>query len=224
MASGLERVFEMAPAFRAESHDTTRHLNEYLSVDVEMSFADEGDAMDVLADAIKAGIERASSSPAYKGPAPPEGIERITYDDALGIIAEGGIEVPWGSDIDAEALRILAAAKPGFYFIVRWPLKTKPFYVQPDGEYGLGFDLMMGYLEIASGAQRVHDHSLLIERIRALGLDPAGFEFYLKAFRYGIPPHAGWGMGLDRLVQVLVGADNVRECVLFPRDMKRLVP
>lgn len=224
MASGLDRVFEIAPAFRAESHDTTRHLNEYLSVDAEIAFATDDDAMDVLADAVVGGIERASTIPGAQSIDPPDRIDRITYDEALDIISGRGIDIPWGEDIDAEGLRSLAEEMPAFYFIVRWPLSTKPFYVQPDGDCGLGFDLMCGHIEIASGARRIHDHDLLVERIAAQGLDPEAFGFYLKAFRYGMPPHAGWGLGLDRLVQVVTRADNIRECVLFPRDMKRLVP
>jgi len=224
MASGLDRVFEFGPAFRAETHDTTRHINEFLSVDVEMSFATDSDAMDVLEAALVAGIDSANTVDPDRQIEAPGAFERITYDSAVEVIADGGMEVPWGEDLGSDALRILADTYPGYYFIVNWPLESKPFYVQPDGKYGLGFDLMKGHTELASGAQRVHDHDLLVERLVALGLDPDGFGFYLKAFRYGMPPHAGWGLGLERVIQVLVGAENVREAILFPRDMKRLEP
>jgi len=224
MASGLDRVFEFGPAFRAETHDTTRHINEFLSVDVELSFATDSDAMDVLEAALVAGIGSANTVDPDRQIEAPGTFERITYDRAIEVIADGGMEVPWGEDLGSDALRILADTYPGYYFIVNWPLESKPFYVQPDGKYGLGFDLMKGHIELASGAQRVHDHDLLVERLVALGLDPEGFGFYLKAFRYGMPPHAGWGLGLERVIQVLVGAENVREGILFPRDMKRLEP
>jgi len=224
MASGLDRVFEFGPAFRAESHDTTRHINEFLSVDVEMAFATGSDAMDVLETAVVGGIRSANAVDPERQIEAPGTFERITYDHAIEVIAEGGMEVPWGEDLGADALRVLAERYPGYYFIVNWPLESKPFYVQPDGKYGLGFDLMKGHMELASGAQRVHDHDLLVERLKTLDLDPEGFEFYLKAFRYGMPPHAGWGLGLERVIQALVGAENVREAILFPRDMKRLEP
>ncbi len=224
MASGLDRVFEFGPAFRAESHDTTRHINEFLSVDVELAFATDSDAMDVVEAALVRAIESANTVDPERQIEVPGTFERITYDHALEVIAEGGMEVPWGEDLGSDALRILAERYPGYYFIDRWPLEAKPFYVQPDGKYGLGFDLMKGHIELASGAQRVHDHDLLVERLKALDLDPEGFGFYLKAFRYGMPPHAGWGLGLERVVQVLIGAENVRESILFPRDMKRLEP
>jgi aspartyl-tRNA synthetase len=224
MASGLDRVFEFGPAFRAETHDTTRHINEFLSVDVEMAFANDSDAMDVAEAAIVGGIRSANTVDPERQIELPGKFGRITYDHAVEVIADGGTEVPWGEDLGSDALRVLAEEYPGYYFIVNWPLESKPFYVQPDGKYGLGFDLMMGHIELASGAQRVHDHDLLVERLEALGLDPEGFEFYLKAFRYGMPPHAGWGLGLERMIQVLVGAENVREAILFPRDMKRLEP
>ena len=224
MASGLDRVFEFGPAFRAEAHDTTRHINEFLSVDVELSFATDSDAMDVLEAALVRGIGYANTVDPDRQIEAPGTFERITYDHAVEVIADGGMEVPWGEDLGSDALRVLADTYPGYYFIVNWPLECKPFYVQPDGRYGLGFDLMKGHIELASGAQRVHDHDLLVERLKALGLDPEGFGFYLKAFRYGMPPHAGWGLGLERVIQVLVGAENVREGILFPRDMKRLEP
>ena len=115
----------------------------------------------------------------------------------------------------------------GFYFLTRWPSEIKPFYVMPvEGEeqYSHAFDLMYNNLELSSGATRVHQYDLLVKQIEERGLNPAGFGSYLKSFEYGMPPHAGWGVGADRLTMVLTGAENIRECVLFPRDRHRLTP
>jgi aspartyl-tRNA synthetase len=115
----------------------------------------------------------------------------------------------------------------GHYFIVDWPSQIRPYYAMPcenDPSICKAFDLMHPRMELSSGAQRVHQHDLLVQQIKKKGLDPGSFEFYLRPFRYGMPPHAGWGLGADRLVMTMLGLSNVREAVLFPRDMHRLVP
>jgi aspartyl-tRNA synthetase len=126
-----------------------------------------------------------------------------------------------------EANRLIAEKHGGFYFITKWPSEGKPFYALPyedRPEICRAFDLNHAEKEVCSGAQRVHDPELLKGRIAAQGLDPDGFTFYLDAFRYGMPPHAGWGLGAERLLMVLTQTPNVRETVLFPRDKHRLVP
>jgi aspartyl-tRNA synthetase len=132
----------------------------------------------------------------------------------------------WGEDLSMEATRAIAEQMNGFYFITKWPLSLKPFYIQPDDDpkYSKGFDFMYNEIEMTSGGQRVHDVNLLKERLKEQGLDPDGFNHYLNPFRYGMPPHAGWGMGLQRLMVPLAGIPNVRLATTFPRDMKRLVP
>jgi len=130
----------------------------------------------------------------------------------------------WGEDFSSEALKALGSELQEFYFITRWPLEIKPFYVMPDGRYSRAFDLMYGEREITSGAQRNHVYESLVEVMRSKGLNPENFEYYLKAFRYGMPPHAGWGLGLERLTMIITGVNNIRECVIFPRDRTRLVP
>jgi len=231
MAAGLDRVFEVAPAFRAEEHNTTKHLNEFISIDIEMSFANEEDAMQMLeksvANAIGKAIEKNAEDMGVLGiewNVPKLPFKRITYDEALEIVRDKGIEMEWGEDFSADALKALGSELQEFYFITRWPMKIKPFYVLPDGEYSHAFDLMYGEREITSGAQRNHIYDSLVEVMRSKGLNPENFEYYLRAFRYGMPPHAGWGLGLERLTMIVTGVKNIRECVIFPRDRTRLVP
>ncbi len=231
MAAGLDRVLEVAPAFRAEEHNTTRHLNEFISIDIEMSFADEEDAMHMLEGSIVNAIKKLKEERKeemeilginWEVPSLP--FKRITYDDALEIVRKKGINMEWGEDFSTEALKALGSEFPEFYFITRWPMEIKPFYVLPDGKYSHAFDLMYGEKEITSGAQRNHVYESLVEVMHSKGLNPENFEYYLRAFRYGMPPHAGWGLGLERLVMIITGVKNIRECVIFPRDRTRLVP
>ncbi len=231
MAAGLDRVLEVAPAFRAEEHNTTRHLNEFISIDIEMSFADEEDAMHMLEGSIVNAIKKLKEERKeemeilginWEVPSLP--FKRITYDDALEIVRKKGINMEWGEDFSTEALKALGSELPEFYFITRWPMEIKPFYVLPDGKYSHAFDLMYGEKEITSGAQRNHVYESLVEVMHSKGLNPENFEYYLRAFRYGMPPHAGWGLGLERLVMIITGVKNIRECVIFPRDRTRLVP
>jgi aspartyl-tRNA synthetase len=234
MATGFDRVYEIGPAFRAEEHDTTRHLNEFTSIDIEMAFSDEEDAMGVLERCVYNAILRTreynENEMRLLGadmdiPALP--LQRITYTECLDLIKEGGFEMEWGEDFPMEAMKILGEKVPDFFFITKWPTKSKPFYTQPfedEPELCRGFDLQYKEKEITSGAQRVHDVELLKKRLEEQGLNPSDFTFYLDAFEYGMPPHAGWGLGAERLTMILTGMQNIRECVLFPRDRKRLVP
>ena len=241
MSGGLDRVYEIGPAFRAEEHNTPRHLNEFISIDIEMSFADDEAVMEVMervvAETIDALKRDRADELACLGHELPDielPLPRLTYDECVELTKANGVDLEWGEDLSMEATRAIAKTQTGFYFITRWPLKLKPFYIQPapddegnvnsEARDSLGFDFMYREVEMTSGGQRVHDPSLLETRIAAQGLDPADFEHYLAPFRFGMPPHAGWGLGLDRLTMVLTGADNVRECVLFPRDRHRVVP
>ena len=296
MSAGFDRVFEIGPAFRAEKHNTVRHINEFISIDVEMSFTDEEGAMGVLERLIKRAYERilerhgadmalvtdfllqynkrmdlenqkinqenkaikeANKKAKKEGgmtrpliplkdkvnpvelKVPTIPFPRITYKDALELIA--GEAVKWneshpdekrhvmefGDDFSMEETKVLAKHYPGLYFITRWPTVLKPFYVQPyepDPTYSRGFDLMCGEKEITSGAQRVHNPQMLIQRLLDQGLDPDDFKFYLDAFYFGMPPHAGWGLGLERTAMIITGVYNIRETILFPRDRTRLTP
>ncbi len=229
MGGGLERVYEIGPAFRAEEHNTPRHLNEFISIDIEMSFADDDVVMGVmerLVDSAARAVAKETEALETLGIEPIElelPLPRITYDEAIEM-SNGKAE--WGEDLSMEATREIAAQMNGFYFITKWPLSLKPFYIQPDDdpENCSGLDLMYNEVAMTSGGQRVHDANILNERLQAQGLDPDGFHHYLDPFRYGMPPHAGWGLGLDRLSMIFAGAKNVRECVLFPRDRTRMTP
>jgi aspartyl-tRNA synthetase len=234
MATGFDRVYEIGPAFRAEEHDTTRHLNEFTSIDIEMAFSDEEDVMGVLERCVYNAIlrtrEKNEEEMKLLGadldiPALP--LQRITYSECLEMIKKNGFEMEWGEDFSMEAMKILGEQIPDFFFITKWPTKSKPFYTQPFSEEPQicrGFDLQYKEKEITSGAQRVSDVELLKKRLEEQGLNPNDFKFYIDAFEYGMPPHAGWGLGAERLTMILTGMQNIRECVLFPRDRKRLVP
>ncbi|MDD1742734.1 MAG: aspartate--tRNA(Asn) ligase, partial [Methanotrichaceae archaeon] len=154
--------------------------------------------------------------------------KRITYTDALKIAKNSqSIPMQWGDDIDTETEKFLGETIGEHYFLTEWPSIIKPYYTLPyedRPDICRGFDLMHPRMELASGAQRVHDYQLLSDRIKDKGLAPENFEFYLNAFKYGMPPHAGWGLGLSRLVMTMLDLENIRDAVIFPRDRRRLVP
>ena len=234
MATGLDRVYEIGPAFRAETHDTVRHLNEFTSIDIEMAFADEEDAMGVLERLMHRSIDLVMQDNAkdlellnVELQLPNIPFPRFEYSEMVDLVQSKGIDLSWGEDFAAEAINAIGREYCGFYFITKWPTEIKPFYVQPfedNPTISRGFDLMFGSKEITSGAQRVHNVELLKERLIQQKLDPENFTFYLNAFEYGMPPHAGWGLGVERTIMILTNAKNIRECVLFPRDRKRLIP
>lgn len=235
MGAGMDRVFEIGPIFRAEEHDTRRHLNEAISIDIEVSFADDKDVMEILEQAVAGAYRFVSENCSRQLEVlgldlqPPKlPFRRITYSEALDLAAEkAGVKMQWGDDLDTETERFLGESIGEHYFLTDWPSSIKPYYTLPyedRPEVCRGFDLMHPRMELASGAQRVHDYSQLVERIKEKGLDPDGFEFYLKSFRYGMPPHAGWGLGLSRLVMTMLNLENIRDAVIFPRDRRRLVP
>ena len=230
----LEKVFEIGPFFRAEESDTRRHLNEFISVDIEQAFATAEDVMSVLEKLIRhvcgtvmERCQRELEILEHQTEVPKVPLERFTYDEILEQLEREQIRVPWGEDLPTLACRKLGELHPHFYFITDWPAESKTFYIKPRDDTPTlceGFDLMWRWIEIASGGTRVHSKQLLIERLRKQGLDPESFKYHLKAFDYGMPPHAGWAIGLDRLMMVLTGRKNIREVVLFPRDRFRLTP
>ena len=230
----LEKVFEIGPFFRAEESDTRRHLNEFISVDIEQAFATAEDVMSVLEKLIRhvcgtvmERCQRELEILEHQIEVPKVPLERFTYDEILEELEREQIHVPWGEDLPTLACRKLGELHPHFYFITDWPAESKTFYIKPQDDTPKlceGFDLMWRWIEIASGGTRVHSKQLLIERLRKQELDPESFKHHLKAFDYGMPPHAGWAIGLDRLMMVLTGRKNIREVVLFPRDRFRLTP
>jgi aspartyl-tRNA synthetase len=236
MAAGCEKVYEIGPIFRAEEHATTKHLNEATSIDIEVSFADHLEVMRILEDLIKKTYEyvdkTCSVQIANTGVedfcVPKSTFPRLPYAEAIEI-AKKKIEDPikYGDDISPAAERAIGTEMGGHYFIVDWPSEIRPYYAmqyEDDPSICKAFDMMHPRMELSSGAQREHRYDILVNQIKKKGLNPESFEFYLRPFRYGMPPHAGWGLGADRLVMTMLGLSNVREAVLFPRDLHRLVP
>ncbi len=237
--SNVERVFEIGPIFRAEEHNTPRHLNEATSIDYEGAFNDASDAMDaaetVVTDAYEAVADERERELDLLGigdefTVPTGGFERFTYQEALDRLnASGALDttLEWGDDLSTEAERALGDIVGEHYFITDWPAEVKPFYIKnhdDDPTISTGFDLMHPEMELSSGGQREHRYEYLVDGLEQQGLDPEQFAYYTEMFRYGMPPHAGFGLGGERLVMTMLDLDNIREAVLFPRDRQRLSP
>ena len=232
MASGLDRVYEIAWYFRAEEHDTSRHLNESTAIDIEMAFIDsEEDVMKVAEELTDYAIQKILDENSEELDAlhvevdlPSLPYPRISYDEVVEILQKE-MDFKWGDDLGTDEENLLAKHLDyELYFIKDFPLEAKPFYAMPSGKYARAFDLEYKGMEIASGAQRIHDYSLLAQRMNEFGMKTENFEDYLKAFRYGMPPHGGFGYGIERFLMRFLNLKNIRECILFPRDRKRLRP
>jgi aspartyl-tRNA synthetase len=230
----MDRVFEIAPYFRAENSNTVRHLTEFYSVDIEAAFLDYYDIMEIMEQLIKnilAGLKNTGlldlkgnnfirNSLANK-------FERLPYNKCIEELQKNDEKVEYGDDLSDSSLRTLGQLHQGFYFITEWPLKLKPFYIlenERDPFLSNSFDLQIGYLELISGGSRQHDPHKIKSRLKEQGLNPDNFSQHLKVFEWGMPPHAGCGLGLDRLIMSLTGSLNVREVVLYPRDPDRISP
>ena len=234
MAAGFDRVYEIAPIFRAEEHYTLRHLNEAISIDLEAAFCNHEDVMNILERLVFTAItdvkkhcEEELKTLDMDLQIPELPFERVEYDDVVDMVNSQGVLLNHGEDLSRAAEKAMGELMEGYYFITGWPTDIKPFYVMPseeDPKRSCAFDLMYRDLEISSGAMRVHLHDLLVDRIKKQGLNPDSFNRYLAAFEYGMPPHAGWGLGAERFTMCLTGVKNIRETVLFPRDRRRLVP
>lgn len=230
----FEKVFEVGPFFRAEESHTRRHLSEFVSVDIEEAFANAQDVMQLLEQVIHHACttvkEKCASELSvlkYKFEVPQIPFKRLTYDQVLDDLKKQDVKVPWGEDIPTEACRVLGKLYPFFYFITDWPTNAKAFYIKPredKPELCEGFDLMWRYIELVSGGTRISQKDQLIQRLKEKGLNPESFKFHLQAFDYGMPPHAGWAIGLERLTMILTGKKNIREVTLYPRDRARLTP
>lgn len=235
--SNVERVFEIGPIFRAEEHNTPRHLNEATSIDFEAAFFTHHEAMDACEQIVIAAYEGVIASCSdeleileLSLEAPDPDFPRITYEEAITRLNASGeldTELTWGDDLHTEAERILGNEMERHYFITDWPSEVKPFYIQDyddDPSVSKGFDLMHPELELVSGGQREHRYEALVDGFQQQGLDPEEFAYYTEMFRFGMPPHAGWGMGAERLIMTILDLENIRETVLFPRDRQRLSP
>jgi len=229
LACSVEKVFAIFTVWRAEKHNTVRHLNESRQFDFEQAFADEFVVMDTLGRCVqymvKTVIERNSDDLKRLGVElkVPE-VKYMTFAEVTKTL-KGKAHVG-KDDLSGEAEKALGEMYPDtIVFVHDWPLAGKPFYIMPKGEgLSAGFDAIYKGMEISSGGQRVHDPKLLTERLKEKGLNPKDFKSYIDSFRYGAPPHAGWGMGVERVTMLMLGLDNIREAVLFPRDRDRITP
>ncbi len=234
LTMAFENVFEIGPIFRAEPSRTNRHLSEATSIDVEKAYVDYNDVSEILErmilflwneikDKNKSHLEYLKIQlPDLSFP-----FKRYTYSDVIEKLQRSGQSIEWGDDISQQKLSKLDDEDMKlFYFITDWPTSIKPFYVKPKptGTECASFDLMYGDLELSSGSTRIHNKDELIERMKKQGLNIDAFDFHLKVFDYGMPPHAGFGLGLERLMMSVCGVDNIRDAVLFPRDIDRLSP
>ncbi len=237
--SNIERVFEIGPIFRAEEHNTPRHLNEATSIDFEGAFCDHSDVMDICERIVVAAYEAVAGNceeqlealeVADSFAVPEAPFPRVSYESAIERVNASGVvdeQLVWGDDLSTEAEKALGEEVGGHYFITEWPSEIKPFYIKDvddDPAVSTGFDLMHPRMELVSGGQREHRYERLIEGFEQQGLDAGAFEYYTEMFRFGMPPHAGWGLGGERLVMTMLELENIREAVLFPRDRQRLSP
>jgi nondiscriminating aspartyl-tRNA synthetase len=237
----FERVFEVGPVFRAEPHDTPRHLNEYVSLDAEMGFiADHREVMDVLRDVVAgmlATVEKEADAAlellVAALPTVPERIPSLHFTEAIALLGErSGSSAAEQQDLaPADELLLGEWARQEFHsdflFIEGYPAAQRPFYTHPDPQrpgYTRGFDLLFRGLELVTGGQRLHRYGDYLDALSHRGINPEPFDGYLQAFRYGMPPHGGFAIGLERFVARLLGLANLREAALFPRDLTRLTP
>jgi nondiscriminating aspartyl-tRNA synthetase len=234
----FERVFEIGPVFRAEPHYTTRHVNEYVSLDAEMGFIESfSDLMEELSGVMRRivgdvqrnfprELEEYSSEISA-----PDFFPRLKLAEALQILEKEYGKKMEGFDIDPEGERMIADwAKKNhnsdFLFLTHYPVSVRPFYAMPSGNSTETetFDLIFKGVEIATGGQRIHDCAQLIKSIERHKLKPEDFKDYLNIFKLGMPPHGGWGLGSERIAQKILGLSSIKEAILFPRDVKRLTP
>jgi nondiscriminating aspartyl-tRNA synthetase len=241
MVGVFERVYEVGPVFRAEPHDTARHINEYVSLDIEMGFIeDHRDVMAVLRAVLATILGRFTERRGHElallratVPSVPAEIPTIDFAEAKQRLARTlGASVVDEPDLSPDDERLLggwAQREFGsdFLFVTGYPLAKRPFYTHPDAARpgaSNGFDLLFRGLELVTGGQRLHRHDDYLNALASRGLAAAPFGWYLDAFRFGMPPHGGFAIGLERLLMQLVGLPNVRLATLFPRDLKRLTP
>ena len=229
----FERVYEISHYFRAEKSNTTRHLNEFVSIDFEWSYKNNSETMDLCEDLVKYLINNL-----IKNNSKELGLlnsdlnhhlnafDRITYEDVINDLNSLDNKKNYGDDITEHDLVILSAKHKSFYFITDWPSNIKPFYISSyeDSELSMSFDLQFSNIELSSGGVRIHDVNKLKNNLERSGLDIKNFESHLQTFKWGMPPHSGLGLGFDRLIMVLANRKNIREAVLYPRDQDRLDP
>lgn len=234
VACAMEKCYAIFTTWRAEKHNTVRHLNEARQFDYEQAFADDKDVMEVLGRCVQFmikkvievhGEELKSLGIELKIPE----VKYLTFKDCNELLEKNGIKTE-KTDLTGEGEKKLGELFPDtIVFVHDWPLAGKTFYIMPkdadeNAELSNGFDAIYQGMEISSGGQRIHIPDLLEKRLKVKGLNPKDFKSYIDSFRYGAPPHAGWGVGVERLTMLILGLKNIREAVLFPRDRDRLTP
>ncbi|HID94661.1 MAG TPA: aspartate--tRNA(Asn) ligase [Candidatus Latescibacteria bacterium] len=240
MVGVFERVFEIGHVYRAEKHDTSRHLNEYVSLDYEMGFIEsEQDVINLEIELLKhmfSHIEEVCSRELeiWEAHVPVfDTIPQIRLEDAQRLLTEKyGKTSNIKGDLDPESEQLICQyfkehMGTELVYITHYPVSKRPMYTMPDPdnpELSRSFDLLYRGLEITTGSQRIHDYAMLVDNIRSVGLEPKDFEFYLQVFRYGMPPHGGLAIGIERLTKQLLDLPNIRMTALFPRDRTRITP
>jgi aspartyl-tRNA synthetase len=233
MAISFEKVFSTGMVWRAEKHDTSKHINEIMQMDSEIAFADDIEAMKYLEEIVKFIVKKVLEKNekelkilGLKLKVPNS--KYLTYGEAIALLNKKGFKLKIGDDFDSEAERKFCEIFPEtIIFIYEWPIDMKPFYIWPKDEkknISAGFDAIYGGVEISSGGQRVHVSDILIKQLKSKKLNPEDFSWYVDSFRYGAPIHSGWSIGLERLTQAICELKNIREGTLFPRDRRRLTP
>lgn len=236
VAAGMEKVYQIAPCWRAEESHTSRHLTEFFQIDVEMGFIkNEEDVMNICEGVFNASLQKINEECGEQLKnlgvhlvVPKTPYPRITYTKALELLDSDGRHIEWGEDIDREAEKqlgdiMMKKGDPAF-FITKYPSIQKPFYIMKDGEFSRGFDMdYMGW-EMSSGGQREHRYDVLEAEMKKGDMNLDAFKFYLDIFRYGCPPHGGFGLGVERILTKILKLHNIRESIMFPRDTKRLIP
>jgi len=233
MTSCFEKVFEIGQVFRAEPSDTTQHLAEVTQLDIEMGFADETATWTVAEGILKRIYSDVAKNCAKELKVldvtlkQPKKMVVKTYTEILKQIAGKGLKLKWGEDIPPKGEKIIHELYGAPVIISEMPMEQKPYYIHPhekDKKLSYGFDLIFEGMELASGGRRIHDPDMYIAGLKSKGMNPKGFESTIEFYKYGMPNHAGWGLGVDRLIMAMLNLPNIREAVLFPRDAKRLTP
>jgi len=234
IACSMENMVTITPVWRAEKHNTPRHLNECRQMDIEMAFASAHDVLEEMGKAIQHVVKKVIEKNPEElktlklKPKVPK-TKYLTFAETKKLLEEKGVKVP-EDDLTGEAEKKLDKLFPDtIVFVTDWPMKGKPFYIMPkdcdpNAELSEGFDAIYKGVEISSGGQRIHIPDLLEKRLQAKGMNPSDFKSYIDSFRFGAPPHAGWSIGLERFTQHLLEMPNIREACMFPRDRDRITP
>ena len=229
---GMDKVYMIMPVFRAEKSNTVYHLTESTQMDIEMAFADADDAIKILSSTVlsiikKVKDENGKELETLKADLKVPEVRIVTYSEAVDKLKAKGLEIEFGHDISRGHETALQKIYGDAVIVKDFPASLRAFYSMPkedNPELTNSFDFIYKGLEITSGAQRIHKPEMLIKSLEKKGLNPKHFDFYINAFRCGAPQHAGWSIGLERFTMQITGAQNIRECSLFPRDRKRLTP